>query len=470
MEKKRKVTNLVKNTLLFGISTFGSKILVFLFLPLYTDLLTTTDYGTADAIVTTTNLLVYIFTLNIADGVLRFAIEKKDIQGEIFNFGIKVIFLGSTILAILIILSSRIYPLNWNFYCYFFLLGYFFVNAIYSLLSAYLRAINQVKSVAIASIISISAMLIANIVFLVVLKIGLLGYLIALVLGPFISAIYCFYKIIKSGSIRNNKSRELSVSKEIIKYCIPLAFNGICWWINNSIDKYFIIYMLDASHNGIYSAAGKISAILLIFQTIFIQAWSLSAITDFDFEDKDGFFTNTYEVYKDILVMVCFILNILNIPIAKLLFARGFYIAWQSSVILVFATLFSALGGYLGSIFSAAKNTLNLAITTVAGAIINVIFNILLIPHIGIKGAAIATTISFFSIWIVRVMLIKNIIHIKMNIIRDAILFILLIMQIYLCEFDNHYYIYQIIIGVAILFVIRKTVYKVFIRNGLVKR
>ena len=82
MEKNNKYAYLAKNTMLFTISSFGSKILSFLLVPLYTAVLSTEEYGTADLVTTTAGLLIYVFTLNIADAVLRFAIDRKNNQEE----------------------------------------------------------------------------------------------------------------------------------------------------------------------------------------------------------------------------------------------------------------------------------------------------------------------------------------------------------------------------------------------------
>lgn len=53
-----KYKNLILNTLIFGLGTFSSKVLVFLLMPLYTRVLTSADYGTVDLIMQTGNLLV----------------------------------------------------------------------------------------------------------------------------------------------------------------------------------------------------------------------------------------------------------------------------------------------------------------------------------------------------------------------------------------------------------------------------
>ncbi len=70
-----KYHNLAKNTGLFFISNFGSKIVTFLLVRFYTELLTTEEYGTLDIINTTVNLAIPIITLCVTEAVLRFSID-----------------------------------------------------------------------------------------------------------------------------------------------------------------------------------------------------------------------------------------------------------------------------------------------------------------------------------------------------------------------------------------------------------
>ena len=76
---KEKYKYLGKNTLIFAISSFSTKFLSFLLVPLYTSFLSTAEYGKIDLITTTSTLLVYVLTINIADSVLRFTIENEDL-------------------------------------------------------------------------------------------------------------------------------------------------------------------------------------------------------------------------------------------------------------------------------------------------------------------------------------------------------------------------------------------------------
>ena len=60
-----KYKTLVSNTMLISLGTFGSKLLVFFMVRFYTSYLTPADYGTADLITQTANLLFPLISLGI---------------------------------------------------------------------------------------------------------------------------------------------------------------------------------------------------------------------------------------------------------------------------------------------------------------------------------------------------------------------------------------------------------------------
>ena len=72
-----KYRSLIKDIFLFAISTFIPKAISFFLVPLYTNCLSTIEYGVADLISTTTSLIIPILTLDVNDGVMRFTIESK---------------------------------------------------------------------------------------------------------------------------------------------------------------------------------------------------------------------------------------------------------------------------------------------------------------------------------------------------------------------------------------------------------
>ena len=301
----------------------------------------------------------------------------------------------------------------------------------------------------------------SNIVFLLVFKWGIFGYLISLVIGPAVATVYAMIHIFPLKKDEILPKYEKKLHREMRKYAIPAMFGQLGWWINNSIDKYFVVWLQGAAANGIYSISYKLPSIMSMICNVFGQAWGISAIRDFDKNDKDNFFSNTYELLNCVLVVCCSGLILLNVTISKVLFAKDFFDAWEYAPVLIFAMLFSGLSSFWGGIFNAVKRNEVIAWTTVTAGIINCVFNALLIPVIGIMGAAIATLISFYSMWILRYFAARRYIECRNNFVKHHIMYLLIMVQIFFDHQENHFYMVQLIILFAILIINKKFIKRI---------
>ncbi len=440
-----KYKELSKNTALFALSSFGTKFLSFMLVPLYTSFLSTKDYGIADLLVTSTTILIVVFTVNISEGVLIFAMDKNYEADEVFCMGIKIFSVGWGIISVVSLVCRLFNIVNCPTGYFVFISIYFAVLALYDILCNYLRAVDCVKEVAIAGVISSFVYILSNIIFLVCVKMGLTGYLIATILGPLFSIIYCGFRIDISLFKGVIKKGNIQLRKPLIRYCFPLVFNSIALWVNSCLDRYFVTGICGVEQNGIYSVANKIPVILSTVYTVFSQAWTMSAVKEFDKEDKDGFFSKTYNVFNSVIIVACSVLIIMNIPIAKLIYANDFFVAWSCSSILLVSIMFNSLTAFIGSIFSANKQSDILAFTTILSAVINTILNIILIPTLGIEGAAVSTAVAHGVMWLIRIRFVKRIIQLRINMFKHLLLYFIIIVQVVAEHTANHGYLFQII-------------------------
>ena len=287
MQEKRKYRDLSKNTILFTINSFGSKLISFLLVPLYTYVLSTNDYGTADLITSTVQLLVPVLTLNIQDAVLRFSLDKEYDKRAVISVGIKHNFIGLILLlfGIIAVRGLRVLSLD-NIYIYFLIMS-FILNGLHNSFSMYLKANDKVYVLVISGIINTLITCVLNILLLVTFKNGITGYLIANVAGIFIAV--CIM-LICGGIYKEFRFKtEKKLSQAMIGYALPLVMNSVAWWINNASDKYILTFFCGIAVNGIFSVAYKIPTILSTIQGVFYNSWSVSAITEFDENDSDGF-------------------------------------------------------------------------------------------------------------------------------------------------------------------------------------
>lgn len=458
---REKYKYLTKNTALFAISSFGTKILSFLLIPLYTNILTTSEYGIADIITTTGTLIMYICTLDVADGVLRFVLDNQESKDKILSFGMRVLLFGSLVSVFILSIMWFLGFFNWPIGYYIFIFLYFFFNATYEITSKYLRAVEKVVDVATAGLISSAGIIAGNILFLLVFKIGLYGYLIALIMGPLLGTVYC---MIRSGFRLSETVKykyDKPMQQEVLGYCIPLIFNNLALWVNAFLDKYFVTAICGSAENGIYAVASKIPNILSMCYVVFSQAWTLSAIKEFDKDDKDGFFSTTYNLFNAFIVIACSGIILLNVPLARFLYAKDFFEAWRFSSILLLSVMFNSLTAFLGGIFSAAKKSKVIATTTILSAVANTVLNILLIPKLGALGAAIATAAAYAVMWAVRLVVLRKFISLRITLKTDIFVYLLLFIQVLLEHRAGHGYVGQVIIFLCIIFVYRKYITKI---------
>ena len=86
------------NMLSLTIGNFASKLLSFCFVPFYTAVLSTSEYGTADIVTTTVTLLFPFFSLIICESMMRFALDKNENKEDVFRVGIVVWVCGLVVL------------------------------------------------------------------------------------------------------------------------------------------------------------------------------------------------------------------------------------------------------------------------------------------------------------------------------------------------------------------------------------
>lgn len=401
----------------------------FFLAPLYTSVLTTAEYGTYDIMTTTIGLLSPILSLSVYEAVMRYSLANESPQEEIFTVGFVQVLIAAFLAGIMIVLNhlAGIIPEIDQYIIFFSLL--FTIQLLNQFILAFIRGIDRLEIISAYSIISTILVCPLNILFLAVLKLGLYGYMLANIIGQGSALLFA---MVASKSFRYMKALSFNriLYSEMIHYSKPLVINSISWWINSSLDRYIILIFCGVSANGIYSMANKLSTILDTLQSVISQAWQLSAIKEYDRDDSSGFFINIYNAYNCLIMLSCSALIIMCRFIALLLFKKDFFTAWQYTPWLMLAASFGALSGYIGSIFASVKATRITAISTFIGAGINLTLDIILINPFGPMGAAIATLISYFVIWGVRLFQVKKYIKLNVNLWRDIFIYFLILCQI----------------------------------------
>lgn len=450
-----KYKKLFKNIGILTLGQFSSRVLFFLLVPLYTSVLTTEEYGIYDLIYTTISLLCPIATLNISVSTQRFLMDKDVDAVSISKISAKYACIGFIIPIGMVGFNYIVHVSQMldDFGIQFLLL--FSAVEFSGILVEYAVGSEQIKEAAISGVISTLLTLILNVVFLIVLDFGLNGYFIANSLGPIIQACYLFYSLKVWEKIRAKKYPNKKIEKAMLSFCIPQIANTISWWINNAADRYIITWFCGVAVNGVYSVAYKVPSIINVINGIFGQASGIVIVKNYDENDKDAFISKTYIIYNAGIVIACAGLILITKLVSYFMFAKDFYNAWVYVPLLLIASMFGALSGYLGNIFSAEKEAKLFARSTVIGAVINIILNIFLVYWCSAIGAAYATMISYIVVWGMRCFYVSRRIRFEVNLKADIRSYGLLLIQaiviIYLPGDIITYFIEIILIFILIL-------------------
>ena len=129
-------------------------------------------------------------------------------------------------------------------------------------------------------------------------------------------------------------------------------------------------------------------------------------------------------------------------PITRLLVAESFFESWRYVPFLILAMSFSCLVTFLGTVYNTAKKNAMVTITTFIGAVLNVLFNWLLIPRFGANGAAFATFFSFLVVFVVRAVNSRRYISISMQPLRIVLSLVLLLAQCWVALTEPAYWVW----------------------------
>ncbi len=393
---------LLSNTVILGAGTFLSKVLVFLLMPLYTSILSTQQYGVADILTQTASLIIPLAAVGICDALFRFVLdtaeEDREARAEVFSSAAFVLVLGSAATLALVQLL-RIFSV---FDGYIWLVAAYVICAnFHSAAANFVRAIGKTTLFVAQGIANTALTIALNVLFLVVFKWGTLGYVLSVVLADFAMTVLLIFaaRLYDYITLRALNKQTL---RSMLRFSIPYIPTTMLWLITSASDRYIVMAYRGSAENGLYAAAYKLPTLLLLVCGVFIEAWQFSVVKDADEDERASFFSEVFKNYSGIIFMGASVIIAGSKIFTELLLDGSYYSSWQYVPPLTVAMAFSALVSFLGSIYFLEKKSLLSMLTSLAGALINVVLNFVLIPKHGAMGAAVATLISYAAVYAIR--------------------------------------------------------------------
>lgn len=393
---------LIKNTLILAVGNFLPKLTTLITLPILTQYLSKTDYGTYDLISTIASLLIPIVTLKIDMGAFRFLIECRDDKKrakEIISSAVFFVLPISMITMIFVYIIMIQRGIN-EILCLLICL-YFFFDGIYSLIIQIVRGLakNLLYSIGAISYAVTNMLLIC--VLVAGIQQGIYGIVISMLLSLIVTIGFLVYRI-KLWELVSIRTLSKKALRDILEYSWPLIPNSLSAWVMNLSDRVVITTVLGLEINAVYAVANKIPHLFTIFQSTFVAAWQENASIAITDDDKELYYSTVFDTIFSLLIGIMAVLIAIAPILFKVLIRGSYQDAYYQMPFLFGGMICSGLASFIGGIYAAHKQTKSVGITTMIAAALNLIVNILLIKVIGLYAASISTFISYLLLVVFR--------------------------------------------------------------------
>jgi O-antigen/teichoic acid export membrane protein len=393
-------------------------------MPLYTSQLTAEQYGVAELLSSSIEIVLPTVTLCIVDALFRFSIDEDVDHKKIMSASINIVIRGFVFLAF--VCTIFYYVTNYMYTYYFYFL--YVATVLHKLFSQFARGLGHVRRYAISGIINALALVVMNIIMLVIFNGGIEAYLSSLIISHFAAALFSFLAS-KEYLYVDVRTIDKALLKSMLVFSIPNVPNMLSWWVNNISGRYVILVYCGTGVAGMYTAASKIPSMINMATTIFQQAWQYSTAKEIKNTDGNSFFSIVFRYYSAGIFLVSSGLIALIPFLSRLILRGNFYDAWVYVPLLIVSATLGSFSTYFGTFYAAIKNNVMSMISTGLGAIISVIVNVLLVPTIGVYGVLISSVLGYFLITIIRIYDTRKYVSLSINYRYLSLRFSIVLMQ-----------------------------------------
>jgi len=376
-------------------------------IPILTKTLGASGYGIWAQIIVTISLITPIAMLGLPSAMVRFLAgekDKKEIQEGVYSVLFAILFFGlffslllyalSNPIALTIIRDASAAPLI-KIASIIVLAG-----ALDGATLQFFLTFGQMKKYSALTLLQTfgEVCLVALAVFY---GFGLPGAVVSLLTSRIIIFLIAFFLIIsKIGFVIPTFTQIKSRLKPYLLFGLPMVPAVISAWVINMSDRYIIGYFMGSIPVGIYAAAYGIGNTILMFispiRTVLYP--TISKLWEEDkIEDVKTHLKYSVKYFLMIAIPSAFGLSVLSKELLVILATSEFVSAGSVIIpIVAFGTLIYGFYSIAAYVLTSAKKTHYIGLLLAVAAVTNIILNVVLIPLLGILGAAIATLITFF--------------------------------------------------------------------------
>ncbi len=413
--------SLVKQTAIYGIATVLPRMLSFLLVRLYTDVLDTAAYGEVSVIFSWVVFFNVLLAYGMETAFFRFYSNQEDKKAVIGTAMISVFWSSIVFLVVFMLFRNTIAGLSsidveFITYTIWILVLDALVIIPFSKLRAYQRPV-------IYALIKIGNVLInlgLNLFFLLILpkmaaanpesflaSIYIENFQIGYIFIANIVASLLTLVVLLPNYFHIQWHFDVQLWKKMLRYGFPILIAGLAFAINEHFDKILLqILHVSKSEIGAYAACYKIGLFMVLFRTAytlgiepFFFSYAKNENAPKAYADVAKYFVIFGSIISLSVIVFADIIKVLLIP------NSAYWEAMKVVPLIVLANFFLGIYTNLSVWYKLTDRTKMGAYISIVGAIITLVLNMLLIKQFSYLGSAIATIVAYGSMMLISYVL-----------------------------------------------------------------
>lgn len=415
------------DTAIYGISTVLARLLNFALVPLYANILTTSEFGIVANVYSYIGFIVIFYSFGMESSYFRYA-SSNEIGTEKDNFSTPFVAVVSASGLFSLLMLAFANPLTSVFQIethlskiIIYTAGILFFDAVVMIPFASLRLQRKAKFFAGTKIFNIIFTVILNIVTVYYLRWGIEGIFISNLMASFITFLILLPTILKQFDFTFHNS----LFKELLKFGLPIVPVGVSGILLQLVDRPILKLLMDDSAVGIYQANYRLGIFMALITGMFEFAWRPFFLTHAKEPNAKILFSRVMTYYLTVCSVVFLLLAFFLEDIIQYKFFDKKYILppeyWSGLEIIPFILLsyiFSGIGTNLNAGIQIEKKTKYLFPTSLSGSITKIVLTFILVPIYGIMGAAYATLAGYIMVEVTLYFVVQRFYYIEYEFVR----------------------------------------------------
>jgi O-antigen/teichoic acid export membrane protein len=391
----------LKDSVIYAIPALTSRGLSFFLIPLYTRVLSPANYGSLDLLIMFASIINLTIALEVSQGLARFYAGEQNPDHKV-AYASSAFWFTLVCYSIFVVLALVfINPLaHWVMgqsgleTAFRISIVYIWVNGVFYLVQNQFRWELRSKNYAVVSLLMSLVTAGLSVWFTYGMGWGLTGLLLAMVVGTFFATMLGLWWLKTSFRFRFDFIR----LSEMLRFSTPLVFSGVAVWISLYIDRIMINHFLSIDEVGLYGVGYRIASIAGLAMIGFQGALTPLVYANYKKPETPSHLAMIFRFFLIFALLLFLVLSLFSKEILYLFTTEAFFGASVVIIYLVPAILLSNMYIFAPGIAIVRKTQYILWINLI-GALINIALNYILIPYLGIVGAAMATLLSYLGIF-----------------------------------------------------------------------